>query len=64
MCLGFLRDGEWKPSSRMHAALEYVRQLMIEPVPDDAVEQAIADEYKNNRKQFIKTAKQWTKTYA
>ncbi|KAL8674172.1 MAG: hypothetical protein Q9168_001423 [Polycauliona sp. 1 TL-2023] len=64
MCLGFLRDGEWKPSSRMAAALEYVRQLMIEPVPDDAVEQAVAQEYRNNRKQFVKTAKQWTKTYA
>ncbi|KAI4249854.1 MAG: hypothetical protein L6R42_008888 [Xanthoria sp. 1 TBL-2021] len=64
MCLGFLKDGEWKPSSRMAAALEYVRQLMIEPVPDDAVEQAISDEYRNNRKQFIKTAKQWTNTHA
>ncbi|KAL8643964.1 MAG: hypothetical protein Q9226_008011 [Calogaya cf. arnoldii] len=64
MCLGFLRDGEWKPSSRMAAALEYVRQLMIEPVADDGVDAAISDEYKNNRKQFIKTAKQWTKSYA
>ncbi|KAL8767804.1 MAG: hypothetical protein Q9209_005798 [Squamulea sp. 1 TL-2023] len=64
MCLGFLRDGEWKPSSRMHAALEYVRQLMIEPVTDDAVEAAIGEEYKNDKKEFIKKAKQWTKTYA
>ncbi|KAL8802622.1 MAG: hypothetical protein Q9223_006533 [Gallowayella weberi] len=64
MCLGILRDGEWKPSSRMHAALEYVRQLMVEPVTQDPVEPAIADEYNNNKKQFIKTAKQWTKTYA
>ncbi|KAL8835718.1 MAG: hypothetical protein Q9176_006727 [Flavoplaca citrina] len=64
MCLGFLRDGEWKPSSRMSTALEYVRQLMLDPVPEDAVEQAVANEYNNNKKQFIKTAKLWTKTYA
>jgi len=31
---------------------------------DDAVETAIAEEYKNNLSQFEKTAKQWTKQYA
>ncbi|KAL8900992.1 MAG: hypothetical protein Q9207_005427 [Kuettlingeria erythrocarpa] len=64
MCLGMLRDGSWKPNSKMSAALEYVRQVILEPDPDDATEQAIAREYKEDRKEFAKKAKQWTKDYA
>ncbi|KAL8728378.1 MAG: hypothetical protein Q9166_005422 [cf. Caloplaca sp. 2 TL-2023] len=64
MCLGLIKDEEWKPSTRMYAALEYARQLLIEPNADDPVEGGIADEYKHNYKQYVKTAKQWTKTYA
>ncbi|KAI4205485.1 MAG: hypothetical protein LQ346_001439 [Caloplaca aetnensis] len=64
MCLGMLRDGSWKPNSKMSAALEYVRQVILEPDPDDATEQAIAREYKEDRKEFTKKAKKWTKDYA
>lgn len=64
MCLGILRDGEWKPNSTLHAALEYVRQLLVEPNADDAIEQAVGREYKEDRKEFIKKAKKWTKDYA
>ena len=28
MCLGMLRDSEWKPSTKMAAVLEFVRQLL------------------------------------
>lgn len=28
MCLGMLRDTEWKPSTKMSAVLEYIRQLL------------------------------------
>jgi len=31
---------------------------------DDAVENSIADEYKNRKTSFEKTAKDWTKQYA
>lgn len=48
----------------MSAALEYVRQVILEPDPDDATEQAIAREYKEDRKEFTKKAKKWTKDYA
>ncbi|KAL8638278.1 MAG: hypothetical protein Q9228_004555 [Teloschistes exilis] len=64
MCLGMLRDGEWKPSSKLSNALGYIRQLMIEPDVDDAIEQSIAREYKEDRKEFVKKAKKWTKDYA
>ncbi|KAL9595769.1 MAG: hypothetical protein Q9179_004858 [Wetmoreana sp. 5 TL-2023] len=64
MCLGILRDGEWKPSSKLNGALEYIRQLLVEPNADDAIEQAIGRQYKEDRKEFIKMAKKWTKDYA
>ena len=28
MCLGMLKDSEWKPSTKMGAVLEYIRQLL------------------------------------
>ncbi|KAL8964970.1 MAG: hypothetical protein Q9183_004108 [Haloplaca sp. 2 TL-2023] len=64
MCLGMLRDGEWKPSSKLSTALEYIWQLLITPDVDDAIEQGIAREYKEDNKEFVKKAKKWTKDYA
>ncbi|KAI9840574.1 MAG: hypothetical protein M1830_007930 [Pleopsidium flavum] len=64
MCLGMLRSDEWKPSSKISAVLKFARQILAEPMPDDAVEMTIADQYKNDRKEFDKTAKNWVKTYA
>lgn len=28
MCLGMLRDNEWKPSTKMSAVLEFIRHLL------------------------------------
>ncbi|KAI9783549.1 MAG: hypothetical protein M1839_003719 [Geoglossum umbratile] len=64
MCLGMLRSEEWKPSSKISGVLRTARNLLIEPLPDDAVEAQIADQYKTNRKDFDKTARDWTKKYA
>lgn len=64
MCLGMLRDGEWKPNTMMSAALEYIRQLLVEPDPEDSTEGAIAQQYKEDRKEFNKQAKKWTKDHA
>ena len=64
MCLGLLRPDEWKPSSKLDSVLEFARGLLIEPQPDDAVEQGIARELKDNKKEFLKIAKAWTKQYA
>ncbi|KAL2043928.1 hypothetical protein N7G274_003448 [Stereocaulon virgatum] len=64
MCLGMLRADEWKPSSKIDAVLGFARRLLSEPQPDDAVEGGIAREFKENKKEFIKNAKAWTKQYA
>ncbi|MCJ1480579.1 hypothetical protein MMC06_000734 [Schaereria dolodes] len=64
MCLGLLRPDQWKPSSRIQDVVIFARQLLSEPMPDDAVELSIANEYKVDKKEFVKKAKQWTKMYA
>lgn len=64
MCLGMLRADEWKPSSKIDAVLSFAKGLLSEPQPDDAVEGNIGREYKENKKEFVKNAKAWTKQYA
>ena len=44
--------------------LQFARQLLAEPTPDDAVEVVIGKEYKEDRKEYTKKAKAWTKQYA
>lgn len=64
MCLGMLRADEWKPSSKIVAVLDFARQLLVEPMPDDAVEAGIAQLYKEDRKEWTKRARGWVKLYA
>ena len=64
MCIGMLRADEWKPPNRIAAVLDMVRNLLVEPNIDDAVEMAIAEQYRTNAKEFEKVAKEWVKRYA
>ncbi|MCJ1396864.1 hypothetical protein MMC11_000054 [Xylographa trunciseda] len=64
MCLGLLRPDEWKPSSRIRDVLVFARGLLLEPVPEDAVEQGIAAEYRAERAAWEKKAREWTARYA
>ena len=64
MCLGMLKPEEWKPPTKMAAVLEFARQLLKEPNPDDAVEVKIAEQYKNDRGAYEKEAREWTKKHA
>ncbi|KAI0914954.1 ubiquitin-conjugating enzyme [Ustulina deusta] len=64
ICLGVLKAENWKPASRVRAVLEAVRQLLVEPNPEDPLETRIADEYKNNRPEFDKNVKSYVARYA
>ncbi|KAI1322788.1 ubiquitin-conjugating enzyme [Xylariaceae sp. FL0255] len=64
ICLSILKPENWKPASRVKAVLEAVRQLLIEPNPDDPLEPRIADEFKTQRAEFEKTAHAYVKRYA
>ncbi|KAL2863667.1 signal peptidase complex catalytic subunit SEC11 [Aspergillus lucknowensis] len=64
MCLGMLKADEWKPSSRLAAVLQFARSLLEEPMPDDAVEGRIAEQYRDDRKRYEEIAREWTRKYA
>ncbi|KAI1102724.1 ubiquitin-conjugating enzyme [Jackrogersella minutella] len=64
ICLAMLKSENWKPASKIHAVLDAVRQLLVEPNPDDPLEPRIADEYRSNPDEFKKTAKSYVARYA
>ena len=63
MCLGILRPDVWKPASSISAVLELIRQLLVEPDVDDAVETSIADQLKTDRKAFDKQARETVRAF-
>ncbi|KAH7039633.1 ubiquitin-conjugating enzyme [Microdochium trichocladiopsis] len=64
ICLSVLKSENWKPASRIKGVLESVRQLLVEPNPDDPLEARIADEYRSQRDEFVKNARQYVERYA
>lgn len=64
ICLGALKAENWKPASKLLGVLEAVRGLLVEPMPDDPLEARIAEEYKRDRKEFDKKARQHVTQYA
>ncbi|KAI1190467.1 ubiquitin-conjugating enzyme [Nemania serpens] len=64
ICLGLLKPENWKPASRLRAVLEAVRQLLVEPNPDDPLEPRIADEFRSNRPEFDKNVRSYVARYA
>ena len=64
MCLGMLKPDAWKPSTKIAAVLEFARQLLREPNPDDAVEGKIAEQFRTDRQGWEKEARDWVRRYA
>jgi ubiquitin-conjugating enzyme E2 D/E len=58
-----LKSEEWKPSTKLRDVLLALRQLMVEPNPDDPLRGDIADVYRKDRKQFESNVKDWIKKY-
>ncbi|KAI0192462.1 ubiquitin-conjugating enzyme [Astrocystis sublimbata] len=64
VCLGMLKPETWKPAGRIKAVLVAVRQLLVEPNPDDPLENGIAELFRSNRPEFEKNAKSYVQRYA
>jgi ubiquitin-conjugating enzyme E2 D/E len=64
ICIGILKPEAWKPANQMKVVLHSIVNLFTEPNPDDPLETSIAEVYKNDRPNFIKTAKEWTIKHA
>jgi len=63
MCTEVLADG-WSPQLKIYDVLITVRAIMTDPNPENPLEAEIAQQFKNDRNAFNKTAKEWTKKYA
>lgn len=57
VCLGLLKSDAWKPSTKLRSVLEAISNLLLEPQPDDPLEERIADEYRNDRAEWEKKVK-------
>lgn len=64
ICIAALKPENWKPASKLAQVLEAVRQLLVEPNPDDPLEARIADEYRSQRDVFDKNARDYTERFA
>ncbi|XP_042317508.1 ubiquitin-conjugating enzyme E2 T isoform X2 [Sceloporus undulatus] len=67
ICLDVLRlppKGAWRPSLNIATLLTSIQMLMNEPNPDDPLMADISSEYKYNKQEFLRNARQWTEKYA
>ncbi|XP_067324225.1 ubiquitin-conjugating enzyme E2 T isoform X2 [Anolis sagrei] len=67
ICLDVLKlppKGAWRPSLNIATLLTSVQLLMNEPNPDDPLMADISSEYKYNKQEFLRNARQWTEKYA
>lgn len=67
ICLDILKmppRGAWKPSINISTILMMIQQLMREPNPDDPLMAEISEEFKYNKQQFVKHARERTAKYA
>ena len=63
ICLDILKDA-WSPDISVSKILLAIQNLLINPNIEHPLEPEIANQYKDNRKAYDETAKQWTEQYA
>lgn len=64
ICLGLLKPDAWKPSTKLYAVLEALRNLLEEPQLDSPLEDRIAQQYQNDRPAFDQAAKKEVENHA
>ena len=63
ICLDILKDN-WSPALTLKTTLLSLRALLTAAEPDDPQDAQVAKQYKSDYKEYVKTAKRWTETYA
>jgi len=63
ICLDILKT-KWSPALTIKTALISLQALLASPEPDDPQDGVVAKQYLTDYKEYQKTAKEWTATYA
>ncbi|RDA94045.1 hypothetical protein CP533_5308 [Ophiocordyceps camponoti-saundersi (nom. inval.)] len=64
VCLAVLKPDQWKPATRLVSVLQAVASLLLEPQPDDPLEESIADEFRNDRSAWLGKVRAHVKRHA
>uniref|UniRef100_A0A914ZD28 UBC core domain-containing protein n=1 Tax=Panagrolaimus superbus TaxID=310955 RepID=A0A914ZD28_9BILA len=63
ICLDILKD-KWSPALQIRTVLLSIQALLSAPNPDDPLATDVAEHWKSNEADAIKTAKEWTRINA
>jgi len=64
ICLDTLTAKSWSPALQIKSVLLSIQALMSMPNPDDPLANEVANHWKRDEDDALKTARQWTATYA
>ena len=63
ICLDTIKKA-WTPALQIRVALLSIQALMSAPNPDDPLDNTVAEQWKTNETEAIRTAREWTRKYA
>jgi len=63
ICLDILKD-KWSPALQIRTVLLSIQALLSAPNPDDPLANDVAEQWKVNEAEAIRTAREWTRLYA